>query len=243
MSLSLVTLNIERNKHLGKVVPFLKERMYDVVCLQEVYEEDTARIAADLGATYQFSTRLRTIVNGNAWKEGTAILSRVPVRSFDTIWYAGLTTEEPPIDPDAWIRFQFHTQRFVIVTATIEKDGDTFRIATTHFPGSKGGEADDIQRESLKLLLEKAASLGEMVLCGDFNAPRGKEIFSALTETYTDNVPHEYTTSIDGEFHRVGPLPYMVDGIFSTKGYKVHDVDMVCGLSDHCALTALVDKA
>ncbi len=243
MSLSLVTLNIERDTHLDKVVPFLRERMPDVVCLQEVYEEDAARIASELEAKHHFSTRLRTTVDGVIRKEGTVIMSRVPVRSFDTIWYAGLTTEEPPIDPDSWIRFQFHTQRFVIVTAAVEKDGDTFHIATTHFPRSEDGEADNIQRDSLKMFLEKAASCGEMVLCGDFNAPRGKEIFSAIAEAYMDNVPHEYTTSIDGEFHRAGPLPLMVDGVFSTPGYRVSQVEMVCGLSDHCALTALIDKA
>ena len=78
------------------------------------------------------------------------------------------------------------------------------------------------------------------MLCGDFNAPRGGEIFGLLAQKYKDNVPQKYTTSIDGILHRAGPLPFMVDGLFSTPGYTVSHVEMVCGISDHCALIANV---
>jgi len=85
-------------------------------------------------------------------------------------------------------------------------------------------------------------TLGDFVLAGDFNAPRGKEIFSLLAERYTDNIPQKYTSSIDGTLHKAGPLPYMIDGIFSTPLYEVVDVEMVCGVSDHCAFKAFVTK-
>lgn len=118
----------------------------------------------------------------------------------------------------------------------------TFRIGTTHFTWTPDGEADEVQRTDIESLFAVLEKQGDIIFTGDFNAPRGKEIFSRLAERYHDNVPSEYTTSIDSTLHRAGDLPHMVDGIFSTSGYAVQNVRMVCGVSDHCALVAEVRK-
>src|SRR3569623_473248 len=112
----------------------------------------------------------------------------------------------------------------MLAMADIERDGEMFRIATTHFPVTAHGEATDFQREDMKNLLSLLEKEGEFVLTGDFNAPRGGEIFAELASRYKDNIPPTITTSIDGMLHRAGQLPHMVDGIFSTPGYLVSNV-------------------
>jgi endonuclease/exonuclease/phosphatase family metal-dependent hydrolase len=129
-----------------------------------------------------------------------------------------------------------------MLSCEIEKEGETFRVATTHFTWTPDGSADDYQRADVKKLLAILGGMGEFVLTGDFNAPRGGEIFGTLAEKYKDNVPSHYTTSIDGALHRAGPLELMVDGIFSTPGYAVSDVELVAGVSDHKAIVATVSS-
>ena len=80
------------------------------------------------------------------------------------------------------------------------------------------------------------------VLAGDFNAPRGGEIFSHIAERYTDNIPPHYTTSIDGTLHRAGPIPFMVDGLFTTPSYRAKGVHLEFGVSDHAAVAATIEK-
>ena len=94
----------------------------------------------------------------------------------------------------------------------------------------------------MKALLAHLNGTGEFVLCGDFNAPRGGEMFAELSSRYTDNVPASYLSSLDPKLHRAGNLERMVDGIFTTPTYLVSDVEMYSGISDHCAFTATLQK-
>jgi hypothetical protein len=82
-----------------------------------------------------------------------------------------------------------------------------------------------------------------MALFGDFNAPRGKEIFSIFTEKLKDNIPLNYETSLDENLHRAGKLTYMVDGCFTTPEYVASDVELRFGVSDHAAVLATITKA
>ena len=54
--LKLVSLNIEKDRHLDRIVPFLSEQMPDVFCAQEVYESSIPVIAEALsGAEYVYA--------------------------------------------------------------------------------------------------------------------------------------------------------------------------------------------
>ena len=123
--------------------------------------------------------------------------------------------------------------------ATVAVGDNRFTIGTTHFPWTPDGSASDHQRQACDQLL---AVLGhrELLLCGDFNAPRGGEIFTRLAIHWHDNIPANYTTSIDPKLHSAGPLQLMVDGVFSTPCYQIRDVVLHQGVSDHCAITAKV---
>ncbi len=136
----------------------------------------------------------------------------------------------------------FNQKNQMLAFCEVEKEGTVFKIYNTHFTWTADGEPDDLQRNDMQSMLRILKAAGEFILCGDFNVPRGGELFGLLAEHYKDNVPPHYTTSIDGDLHRRGQLNRMVDGMFSTPGYVVSDFEMVSGVSDHRALVATVSK-
>ena len=143
---------------------------------------------------------------------------------------------------DSTVEAKRKTEVRVVGIAEVEVSGSRFIICNTHFTWTPDGKTDQYQLEDLPKLLSILEHVGEFVLCGDFNAPRGKEIFDELARRYTDNVPPRFTSSIDGTRHKHGALHIVVDGIFSTSPYVIRDFSMVHGVSDHCALTATVTR-
>jgi endonuclease/exonuclease/phosphatase family metal-dependent hydrolase len=243
-SLKLVQLNIEGNKHLDVVLPFLREQAADVVCLQELCEEDAGSFEEALNATH-FYTRMSRGPDNLVY--GSAIFSKVPILRSLSLQYGGSAEELPDFNRTN-IRTVHDSQRFSLSVCDLEKDGEVFRIGTTHFPVTEKGQPTDFQRTDMRALLDLLKQQGELVFTGDFNAPRGGEIFSMLAECYQDNVPLQYKTSLDLTLHRASKahpdelVDKMVDGIFSTPGYVVSDVSMHGGVSDHCALVATITK-
>lgn len=234
-AVSLLTLNIERSKHLERILPFLAQRMPDVSCIQELRESDVPYFEEVLGTRCVFEPMVLHEDDGVFNVVGIGLFSRLPLKTSHTLYYVG----EPGVLKKYVGGDQGLFNRLVLL-ADVEKGSRLFRIGATHFTWTPDGEANDTQRNDLKRMLQLLEPHGEHVLCGDFNAPRGREIFSVLSERYTDNVPREYTTSLDQELHRAKGLEYMVDGIFSTGGYKVQNVTMYCGLSDHCGFLSEV---
>lgn len=123
------------------------------------------------------------------------------------------------------------------------KDEVKFSIITTHFTWSPKGTVIHLQRVNLNKMLRILDSIGEFVLCGDFNAPRGKEIYNKLVKLYTDNIPPEVTTTIDPNLHRAKKLQFVVDGMFSTPQFKLSKVQLIEGISDHKAIVGVVTRA
>ena len=241
--IKLLQLNIEGSRHLSRVLPFLAEEGPDVLCLQEVYESDIPEIVQTLGNSiqYLFSPNLRTTKEGVVLVEGSIILSKHPITARITEYYtdkAGMLREYDHSTKET----NRNTQSFSVTACDILIHDLPFRIATTHFTWTPDGKVDDFQRIDVQSMLKVLKPMGELVLTGDFNAPRGGEIFSILEREFTDNVPKEYLSSLDPHLHRVGHLELMVDGIFSTPSYAVTDVAMICGVSDHCTLRATIGK-
>ncbi len=240
--IKLILLNIEKSKHLGTVLTFLEKQKPDVFCVQEILENDIARFVAILGgAEFVFAPTIRHMeMEGNPIV-GDAIFSRLHIVRKDVQLYVGDADNIPELRPSESAEKR-GALNCALVTMSVEKEGDMFNIGTTHFTWTPDGKATLEQRLNMKKLLSILGLYEDMVFTGDFNAPRGGEIFSMLADKYKDNVPAHYLTSIDGDFHRAGQLKYMVDGLFSTPEYAISDVEMVCGLSDHCALVATVSK-
>jgi endonuclease/exonuclease/phosphatase (EEP) superfamily protein YafD len=240
-SIKLMQLNIERDRHFARIFPFIHAQQPDVVCMQEIYERDVPLVAAQLGMHAHFAPMNRRIEDGSEHVQGTAVFSTAPIRKTWVECYAGNPARLPLYDGET-ADAKHATQNFGIAFIEIESDA-LYRIGTTHFPWTADASASDFQREDMRAMLETLKQVGEFVLTGDFNAPRGGEIFGILADAYTDHVPPRYTSSIDGSLHRAGALPYMVDGIFSSPGYIVTDVTMHTGVSDHCAILATVSAA
>lgn len=235
--LKVITLNVHRSKHLDLIQAFLQREQPDVLCVQELCASDIPLFRAIAGEQYQ--TVPLTIYSGDAEAclFSIGIFSRHPIMATSVQYYSGTEgkLQQSVAGDETTINRAF-------LSGDVVKEGETFRIGTTHFTWTPDGEANATQRRDLQNLLEILQGEREIVFMGDFNAPRGREIFSRIAERYKDNIPSEYTTSIDGTFHRAGALPLMVDGIFSTPAYVVSDVRMVEGVSDHCAFVAEVQK-
>jgi endonuclease/exonuclease/phosphatase family metal-dependent hydrolase len=237
MALKLLSLNIEGDNHWEKIIPFVKQENPDVLCLQEVYKVDLPAFAAEFSFHYTF-VPLTTVTTENPYRLslkgewGIAILSKHPFQS-DFSYYVKHGNHIPEMvigEPNSVDR--------AIIFADVEKDNKIYRVATTHFTWADNGGATEEQAQDLEKLLTITETLGEHVLCGDFNAPRGLPIFSKLAATYTDNIPADVTTSLDNTLHRAGDKLklLMVDGLFTTLAYKASNVSVLKGLSDHCAV-------
>ena len=145
---------------------------------------------------------------------------------------------------------QYVLQNLACVLADITKDGATFRIGAVHFLWSRNGLSSNEQRSALPHLLSTLEEERQLVFAGDFNAPRGGEIFSEFAKRYVDTIPAHYVTSLDLNLHRAVKEGKrneienkMVDGLFTTPAYIASDVRLVDGVSDHCAIVATIAKA
>ncbi|RME31420.1 endonuclease/exonuclease/phosphatase family protein [Candidatus Woesearchaeota archaeon] len=236
MPLKLVSLNVERGRHLDRFIPFLEKEQADVVCLYEVCKVDLPRIAASLGAAHYF-VPMCTVSPGNPFMpdgkgvQGLAVFTTVPAES-EHAFYVGTGEAREFLAPNSEDR--------PLVVTTARKDGEAFVIGATHFTWTADGEANEEQRAAFAKLMTLIQRYPPMVLCGDFNAPRGKEIFTKFTEYFTDNLPRDVTSTLDERHHRKPGLKLAVDTIFSVEPYTVSDVRVVEGVSDHKAIVGRI---
>ena len=239
----LISLNIEGDNHYDKIFPFFQKENPDIACLMEVYEIDLPMISEKLGMEYRFVS-LQRITTSNPFRQATkgsqgiAIFSKLPFVNEGKETYESVPadTNLTGAEPEACSR--------KLLWVDIQHENTTYKFVTTHFTWSPNGSVTDLQRADVDNLLMKLVPLKEFVLCGDFNAPRGKEIFARLAHEYADNIPPEVVTTLDRSIHRAGDkLPdLVVDGLFSTPEYVVSNVRVVPGVSDHCALVGEITK-
>ena len=231
-TLSFLDLNIECHRHLDRIPSFLKASQADVMCFQEIFEDTFEQFKNELGMVGAFCHRASK--RSEPGREGMVILSKYPIKSVKDITYDNFTDLNEALS-------RSHAKRPLakVLICEIEKEGQTFVIATTHFTWTPDGEASDEQRTNVVSLLEVLREYPALLLTGDFNAPRGKEIFDSITKEFVDTIPTDVKTTIDGEFHRAGLLELVVDGLF-TRSYQVSNVQIHSGLSDHCGVTALI---
>jgi endonuclease/exonuclease/phosphatase family metal-dependent hydrolase len=243
-SISLVSLNIERSKHLDRVISFLKSIHADVICLQELSESDIPRFESELAMTASFAPFGRFPAEGDEQEMllGVGILTRTPAVSNRNLYYKG---DEETAKNNAPNKIFISTST-AIVMCDLVTEGEQFRILSTHFTWTPDGKTNEEQRTDMQNLLATLKTLGDFILCGDFNAPRGGEIFSELAHRYTDNIPSHYSTSLDIALHRLGKQDsahlgtLMVDGLFTTPRYFAENVSLQFGVSDHAAIVATI---
>ncbi|MFA7309641.1 MAG: endonuclease/exonuclease/phosphatase family protein [Candidatus Paceibacterota bacterium] len=241
----LVSLNIEHSKHLDLVVPFLISKNADIVCLQEVRESDIADIAATVGARYIFAPMTRQTHEGKENVVGIAILSPLMIEKHEVAFYTGdreLPKSDTADEPT------YNNKLSPMLFCDIRVRDELYRVGTTHFTWTPDGSASEEQRVHMNALLAIVGPKEDLILCGDFNAPRGGEIFGMLSSRYTDNIPPQYKTSLDLDLHRAAKdkrdelEDKMVDCLFTTPAYECSHVHLESGVSDHMAVIAEVRK-
>jgi endonuclease/exonuclease/phosphatase family metal-dependent hydrolase len=246
MSIKIASINIERSLHLPRVEAFIKHHQPDVLCLQELCERDIPFFEKLMGGKLFYAPMMLHPSEQQLEPNGIGIIAGTPLENSAEYYYSGQRTPVTTIEfthldtANGGIQKSVKPESVsrVLIAATVQG----FRIANTHLTVTREGESTPEQRADAAKMLTfaktEAERAGGLLLCGDFNAPRGRATFSLIAESFIDGIPAHYTTSIDGSLHRAGQLPYMVDGLFHTPTYKLENATLHSGVSDHMALTA-----
>lgn len=235
--MKLVSLNIEGRKHLASVAQLLAREDSDIVCLMEVCQSDVLKIA---GQRYPYVIFAQNDVLGNIdktdslEKAGVAILSKEIAIDVEQEYFG-----EKPRNQVVEQGVGSHAP--VMLSASI----GGLRVAAIHFTWTQKGEANQEQSGHLAKLFEIVGDK-EMILCGDFNIPRGNENYTKLTTHYLDNIPADVESTIDPVLHYAnrespGRLKLVVNYVWSTPKYKVGEVRVESSVSDHCCVICKID--
>ncbi len=243
--MKLISINIECNRHTDRVLVFLKKEKPDVVCLQEILEEEFEMYKNELSFEGVFQTlsyiQPRHFSDLAGKRQGVAIFAKKIVKSGST-FYSGQNENILKSFDEYMSDEKFQKNNAFVWIETKDDDENLFKFVTTQLPVTNKGEVTTYQIEVINSMLSHLENLGELVLCGDMNAPRGHESFSLIEEKYQDNIPLEYKTSIDQNLHKVKGIQFMVDGLFTTPNYHASNVKLYDGISDHMAIIADIYK-
>ncbi len=240
MSLKLVSINIEYDKHFDTVLPFLRLEQPDIVCVQELFLVDIPRLQEELNMGFLFfpCTRMEAETQYNIAPRGIggfAMFSRLPFVQAKLQAYSG--------DPGQIKTFGKPNDEIRgVIAAEYRKGSDVYTIATTHFTWTPKGEPNEAQRTDVVSIKHIIDLYPEVIFTGDMNAPRGGEIFARLSEGLTDAIPPEIVTTIDPKFHYSGGLDLVVDALFLSKHYHADTVRVVGGVSDHKAVVTEISR-
>jgi exonuclease III len=237
--MKIISINIEGRRHLDSLKAFFKQERPDVICMQELDKQDLALFEEVTGMPYAFTPMFKNEITGAV--QGIGIFAN-GITEYRAHFVGGFSGDSLPTAVRTSLPETYNSILFQVLVATIAIDNTLYTIATTHLPVTEDGLITDYQREAFAGLEKALAPYGDIVLCGDFNTPRGRELFTKLSETYTDNIPATYVTSLDQHLHRNGYIPYVVDGLFTTPHYVVAAVELKNGISDHLAIVGHVKK-
>ncbi len=125
----------------------------------------------------------------------------------------------------------------------LAKGDQKYMVINTHFTWSAKGEVSEEQIQDSQVFLQMLDDYSDFVLCGDFNTVRGvgDSLFQTLSQRYADNVPTDVTTTIDPDYHYIGDIQIVVDGMFSSGSHRVDSVKIVGKVSDHKAVVGEVE--
>lgn len=246
--ISLMSINIEGNKHWERVLPFIDERQPEVLCLQEAFEPDLHLLHERGYTTHFLQMQYKPYENTYAFF-GVVVATKLSVLSEKNLYYHRHShADDTPFEQDN----KRDTSHHGCALVTLEKEGVPLIVASTHFTWTPDGLTSPEQEADMTELLAVLEGIEPHVFCGDFNIPRGlNPQYDRLCERYTDTIPTTYASSLDKEFHKAAQIPEeahacdtrMVDYIFTQPPYKAENVQLHFGISDHAAVVARITKA
>lgn len=245
--MKLLTLNVEGITHISRSIPFILAERPDVVCLQEAGTPYQGLLEAS-GYHVTFLPRCIRTYSGEEFTDGLLFASLLPNEVAAYNFYtphASLMHEQYDAVAE---RYNNPGQ---ILLGHIVSNGKEYHIGTTHFTWTPNGDIPGkAQLIDMPNFLATVAQFPAHIMCGDFNIPRmANALYPELLVRYRDEIPADYNTSLDPEFHKLKNIPtqahklqeYMVDYVFSQPGYTVSDVRQVFGVSDHSATVCDVE--
>lgn len=240
--ITLFTLNIEGDRHLERLQKFITEYSPTILTLQEIFQRDAEMIAKKYGYNchYLALTLAKTKtepIQEHPW--GLAILTKLTVKNIQNFCYVG---ENLPVQSFAFDKHPNDDclRRGFINLELASSAGRSIRIMTTKFTWTPDSKASEEQRQDLVAFHDYLRQYTSFILAGDFNAPRGGEIYTKIKDNYIDWLPANIKSTLDPELHKVGNLELAVDSIFSTSDYQLESVEVKIGLSDHCGILATI---
>lgn len=244
-SINFISLNIEGNKHLERVIPFLDEHSEaDVVALQEVFEDGFQRIQDKTGLHGAYERINYSPTPDGRWAiRGYSIFSKHPIGLKDAQYYLGeKVVNELPKMPGGGKSIQYDgIARRALLVANVDISGYPVRAMTTKFTWTPDGRADFRQFRDMTRIIEILKDFNQFVLMGDFNAPRGGEIYGMLASRYRDCMPQNIESTLDPILHKRGDLKLVVDSVFVTSQYTPRNITIATGLSDHVAIMGTLE--
>ena len=242
--MKLLSLNIEGDKHLeSRIFPLLRAEKFDALCLQEVFAQDIPKIVEFSQLPEHVFVPQARITRPNPhlsprgdW--GIAVFGK-KICQVRRDYYVG----HPETLPEFFLHNEPNSMNRVLLSAKVEVNQQHYHLANTHFTWSKKGDISQLQRANFALLKKILSNFDEIILCGDFNTPRGGELFDQLAQIYTDNIPPDVKTTIDKNLHKSGEdIHLVVDGLFTSNAYTAKKTRVVSGLSDHMGVIAEIER-
>jgi endonuclease/exonuclease/phosphatase family metal-dependent hydrolase len=232
--MKIMSWNIWKGKLLDKVIAQIEQESPDVVCLQEVIEQDidgkrvniAQLLASKLGYEFVYCKAFTTDRHSPSFDIGDAILSKYPITSNSCTALSNLEEYE-----DSSV-----TEPRTAVTVTIKTEIATLTIITCHLGYGEKFQETEIRNKQLDRLLAILPK-EKTVLTGDFNSLPDSRVVRILNNVLinTDPEQSEYSyTDMKDESH----LEYRIDYIFTTpdiiaRNFKILSTDA----SDHSPLT------
>lgn len=230
----------------------------DVLCLQDIPFHDLPFLERWPHVT--FAPMTNHLINGIRAVVGIAIASRYFMTNIvhRTVWGNGALKDLKGINDRNQRYLGAESDRLVEATedrvaicVTVVKDGVEYDIATTHGMWVRDGITNDVQRQcasnTIDFLANEATVRGGLVLTADMNFGRDGEIYKMFTDEFRDCMPPEIDSTLDPEHPamkkgiKVVADYVMVADTFS-EIYDIADVRLQSGVSDHCALSATIEK-
>ena len=228
MRVKVLSWNIWVDGYFDEIARFIKDTNADIICLQEVKDNDSERdvisYLENLGYSHAFASTLQTW-DGEKYKHGPAVFSKYVIKNSRTYMLSEENTR-------------------VAVRADINIGTRTLHVFSTHLIHTHQ-KPSTIQEEQARNLIELLPSQGT-ILAGDFNATPESEAIRLLRGVLVDS---DKTSSPTWSVYKAGcelcnvdEITTRLDYIFITK--DISSSSFAVGQSrgsDHLPISTVVE--
>lgn len=228
MKVSILSWNIWVDGHFDEIARFVKDSKADIVCLQEVKDNDPKRdiisYLENLGYSYAFASTLQTW-GDKKYQHGPAVFSKYPIKSSRSYMLS-------------------ETEARAAVRADINIDGKALHIFSTHLihTHQKPSKKQEEQARNLVELIPNKRT----ILAGDFNATPDSEAIrlmkGILVDTDKTSSPTWSVYKAGCELCNLDKITTRLDYIFTTQDIKSSSFEVGQSRgSDHLPISTIVE--